>query len=156
MPYLVDGNNLLGVMTGRRPDGDGGRKALIQLLNDYARKKGSKIAIVFDGPPVAGYNKTMHYGPVTATFAGPESDADSVIKRRVKQSRHPKELIVISSDSAVYQFARTHGAQARKSQTLYQDMISLQAGNDQQQVERNLSGSEIDEWLDYFGLEEEN
>jgi predicted RNA-binding protein with PIN domain len=154
MPYLVDGNNLMGTIAGMKVEDASAREELLQMLSRFCHTKGSKLLVIFDGPPHAGLRKKMHYGRVSARFAGPELDADTAILREIEKSRHPREIIVVTSDSRVYQKARTLGAQAINSRdfhTTVQDCLSVQT---EEQIKRGLSGTEVDDWMKFFGFSE--
>ena len=50
MPYLIDGNNLLGVVLHRRRGDPETRSRLVSSLSRFARTKGCRILLFFDGP----------------------------------------------------------------------------------------------------------
>ena len=50
MPYLVDGNNLLGSWGGPAIPGDG-RLEVLRRVSAFCRAKGARALLVFDGAP---------------------------------------------------------------------------------------------------------
>jgi predicted RNA-binding protein with PIN domain len=106
--WLVDGMNVVG----SRPDGwwrdrEGAKRALAERLAEFARATGEPVAVVFDGRPFE-----VDAGPVEVGFAerrGPDA-ADDDIARRVAHDGDPGSLKVVTSDRALAERVREHGA----------------------------------------------
>lgn len=94
MPEIVDGNNLLGRL------GGGTREALVAEIAELARRKRKSVTVVFDGPPEPGRPKVQRLGDVTVVFAAPRS-ADDEIVRRLRETRDPRGLAVVTDDRAL-------------------------------------------------------
>lgn len=114
MPYLIDGNNLLGSWGGPAVPGDG-RHEVVRRVSAFCRAKGARAIIVFDGAPFRPEAAEQQLGPVTIRFPGPGRDADSLIREIVDAAAHPAELVVVSSDKPVYSYARTRGARVLRA-----------------------------------------
>jgi predicted RNA-binding protein with PIN domain len=91
---IVDGNNLLGRL------GGGSREGLVSELCEVARRKRKKLTVVFDGPPEAGRPKVQTFGDVTVVYAAPRS-ADEEIVRRIRETRDPRGVTVVTDDRAL-------------------------------------------------------
>ena len=115
MPYLIDGNNLLGSWGGPAVPGDG-RTEVLRRVADFCRARGARATIVFDGAPFRADLGAQDLGPVSVRFPPPGSDADRVIREMLDRAARPAELIVVSSDKVVYSYARTRGAAALRAQ----------------------------------------
>ena len=115
MPYLIDGNNLLGSWGGPAVPGDG-RTEVLRRVADFCRARGARATIVFGGVPFRADLGSQELGPVSVRFPSPGSDVDSVIREMLDRAVRPGELIVVSSDKAVYSYARTRGAAALRAQ----------------------------------------
>ena len=50
MPYLIDGNNLLGSWGGPALPGDG-RAEVVRRVAEFCRAKGARAVLAFDGAP---------------------------------------------------------------------------------------------------------
>ncbi|HEX7151039.1 MAG TPA: NYN domain-containing protein [Thermoanaerobaculia bacterium] len=83
MPWLIDGNNLLGAMRVDR-HADEPKRNLMRLLASFARAKRTRVTCVFDGPEPASFAR--HLGAVSIVFSGHRS-ADDVIAERAAQGR---------------------------------------------------------------------
>lgn len=114
MPYLIDGNNLLGSWGGPAIPGDG-RTEVLRRVSDFCRSRGARATIVFDGAPFRADLGSQELGPVSVRFPPPGADADSVIRQMLDRAARPAELTVVSSDKAVYSYARTRGATALRA-----------------------------------------
>jgi predicted RNA-binding protein with PIN domain len=115
VPYLIDGNNLLGSWGGPRVKGDG-RLEVVRRVAAFCRAKGARATIVFDGAPFRPELEGQTLGAVTLRFPPPGGDADSLIRELVDKAARPGELVVVSSDKPVYSYARTRGARALRAQ----------------------------------------
>ena len=111
MPYLIDGNNLLGSWGGPALPGDG-RAEVVRRVAAFCRARGARATIVFDGAPFRPELGAQEMGRVSLRFPPPGKDADSVIRERIDVAARPPELTVVSSDKALYSYARTRGARA--------------------------------------------
>ena len=114
MPYLIDGNNLLGSWGGPALPGDG-RHEVVRRVTEFCRLRGARATIVFDGAPLRRDRGDQHLGPVALRFPPEGSDADSVIREIIDRAPRPAELIVVSSDKVLYSYARTRGASALRA-----------------------------------------
>jgi predicted RNA-binding protein with PIN domain len=147
--YLIDGNNLIGHTKAitSRPSAYA-RQLLVEYVSGFLESTHRKAIIVFDGSS-APLRKTSR---VQLLFAGPNSSADELIRRRVESSENRRELCVISSDNAVYGYARTCGVKALKCHEF--NRLIREAGGRKIEEDRDLSISNTKEWLRYFGEEE--
>ena len=109
MPYLVDGNNLLGSWGGPR-GGDDRRAEVVRRVAEFCRLRGAKATVVFDGHPLRGDMAQQQLGDLTLRVPERGQDADTVIRELIDRAPRPAELIVVTSDKALYSYARTMGA----------------------------------------------
>lgn len=109
MPYLIDGNNLLGSWGGPAAGGDG-RAEVVRRVAAFCSARGARAVLVFDGAPFRSELGDQQLGPVSLRFAPAGADADSVIRGIVDAAARPAEILVVTSDKALYSYARTRGA----------------------------------------------
>ncbi len=158
MPYLIDGNNLLGVIFGHdelfAPVTDA------QLCGDISRYLVSRRdsgALVFDG--TGPYNKAAFHGlrDLEVSFAGDGSDADSVIESKLHVSPHPKRVVVVSDDRRLRGAARTYRAQSLRCLDFWPRVVAFQtrrpAPPEPTGKRHGLSHRETEQWMDTFGLD---
>ena len=113
MPYLIDANNVLGgVDTTAVRDA---RADLVPRVAAFCRRQGARATLVFDGPPFRDdLVGAQSLGDLTLRFAGAGRDADSLIEALVKRHDRPAELIVVTSDKALYERCRSFGAKTMR------------------------------------------
>ena len=100
-------------LVGTRPDGwwrdrPGAIRSMAERLAAFARDSGEPVAVVFDGRPFE-----LDAPPVEVSFAptrGPNA-ADDEIARRVAADADPRDITVVTSDRALADRVREHGAQ---------------------------------------------
>jgi predicted RNA-binding protein with PIN domain len=109
MPYLIDGNNLLGSWGGPPAGGDG-RAEVVRRVAAFCRARGVRATIVFDGHPLRPEMAAQELGPVSLRVPEEGRDADSLIRQIVEMAARPAELIVVTSDKALYSYVKTLGA----------------------------------------------
>lgn len=154
MPYLIDGNNLIGAARDLDLKDADSREKLTHLLGCFQRAKRNRVTVVYDGPPPAGARKTLHLGGLQVIYAGPEKDADSVIREIIGASPDPRSWTVITTDRQVYSWCRWAGAHAKQSRDFYEELTAV-AERPQGVRANNDVDDDIEEWLEYFGIEDD-
>jgi predicted RNA-binding protein with PIN domain len=114
VPYLIDGNNLLGAWTHARAD-DEGRAEVVRRVAAFCRIRGARAIVVFDGRPLRAEFERQVLGLIEILYPPPGCDADSVIRSIVSRPSTAKNLVVVTSDRSLYSFAKTHGASVLRS-----------------------------------------
>ena len=109
MPYLIDGNNLLGSWGGPQ-EGNDRRHEVVRRVAAFCRGRNVKATVVFDGHPLRADLAAQDLGPVSVRVPEAGRDADSLIRELVERAPRPSELIVVTSDKALYSYVKTLGA----------------------------------------------
>ncbi|HEV8609057.1 MAG TPA: NYN domain-containing protein [Thermoanaerobaculia bacterium] len=105
MPYLLDGNNLVGTAR-RRPGGSEDRDALVSEIAERLRRNRASVVLFFDGE-----GRPLSLGNLSVRFAGATS-ADDAIVREISRARRPAEMTVVTADRELVRRARDAGATA--------------------------------------------
>jgi predicted RNA-binding protein with PIN domain len=156
MPYLIDGNNLLGSWGGPR-GGDDGRGEVVRRVAAFCRARGARATVVFDGQPLRPDFDRQELGNLTLLVPEAGQDADSVILDLVRRAARPKELIVVTSDKALYSSARTQGAQvlrAHEWNALARAAAVARPRRSDEGAEKPEHEPDIEGWLERFGKRE--
>lgn len=154
MPYLFDGNNLLGSWGGPRQHDDR-RPEVVRRVAEFCRLKNVKATIVFDGHPLRGDMAQQQIGNVSLRVPPEGVDADTIIRELLDRAPRPSELVVVSSDKELYSYARTMGAstlRAHEWNALERQLLAQRektAGAEKPEREDDLEG-----WLKKFGAAE--
>jgi predicted RNA-binding protein with PIN domain len=151
MPYLFDGNNLLGSWGGP-PEGGDGRPEVVRRVAAFCRARGVRATIVFDGHPLRPDLASQELGPLSLRVPGEGRDADSLIREIVETSARPSELIVVTSDKALYSYVKTLGAsvlRAHEWNALARRVVPGRAsGTASEKPDRE---EDVEGWLKRFG-----
>jgi predicted RNA-binding protein with PIN domain len=109
MPYLIDGNNLLG--SWRRPrSSEDDRAEVVRRVAAFCRARGACAILVFDGSPMRAEFDRQILGKVEIRYPPKGQDADSVIRRILAQATPARQMTVVTSDRPLYSYAKTQGA----------------------------------------------
>ncbi len=108
MPYLLDGNNLIGLVRRTSRPSEEDRRALCAELAGRLRNTRARVSIFFDGP---SGSRSSSLGSLTVRFASGES-ADDAIVREVSAARAPREMVVVTGDRELARRVRGAGARA--------------------------------------------
>jgi uncharacterized protein len=118
MWLIVDGYNLIRqwpeLAMLDRDDLEAGREALLRELAAYRRARSHEITVVFDGREQGGgVEAGSRAAGVAVRFSRQGETADAVIGRLAADGR--ERAVVVSSDRAVSDAARRHGAASLSS-----------------------------------------
>jgi predicted RNA-binding protein with PIN domain len=151
VPYLIDGNNLLGSWGGPQ-GGDDRRPEVVRRVAAFCRGRSAKATVVFDGHPLRSDMAAQDLGPVSVRVPEAGRDADSLIRELVERAPRASELIVVTSDKALYSYVKTLGAsvlRAHEWNALERQVASrrpVTPGSEKPERE-----DDIDGWLKKFG-----
>ena len=154
MPYLIDGNNLLGSWGG--PAGDDDRRAeVVRRVAAFCRTRNVRASIVFDGHPLRPEMAAQDLAPVSLRAPPAGRDADSLIRELVETAPRPSEIIVVTSDKALYSYVKTLGAsvlRAHEWNALERKILHGRGpGPASEKPERE---EDVEGWLKKFGAAE--
>ena len=143
MPYLLDGNNLIGLVRRTARPSEGDRAALISEIADRLRKTRARATIFFDGPAGA---RPSALGALIVRTADGES-ADDAILREIQRSRVPGELFVVTADRELSRRARDAGAKVTSPKTFFERFGS---GEPPADGRAPASAIDVEDWMRYF------
>ena len=130
------------------------RQALAQALGAYAKQRGVRITLFFDGD--AGVGERSASGPVQVVFSRPPLKADDLIKEAVQERHGAKDLRVISSDREIARFARHHRVRVTATGVFEQELAQPpprpqpSLAVEEKWREAPLDEAQIDEWERIF------
>jgi predicted RNA-binding protein with PIN domain len=141
MPYLVDGDNLLGTWPGRKRS-DAERRTLAFELHRFASRARRRMVVVFDGSPPPG----MQLG-ADVHFSGPGRSADQTILDFLRDVEDRRGWTVITSDRSLGDQCRYLEARIERCDR-FRKRIQADASEEKPEQE-----SDVDYWLEQFGGE---
>jgi predicted RNA-binding protein with PIN domain len=153
MPYLIDGNNLLGSWGGPRADDDR-RAETVRRVAAFCRVRGARATLVFDGAPLRPELANQELGPLSLRVPPQGQDADDVIRERVERAERPADWIVVTSDKALYSYVRTLGASVLRVHEWNALERRLVGRSEQAAGEKPEREDDVEGWLRRFGGDE--
>lgn len=142
MPYLLDGDNIVGAALGRR-GAAGDREALAREISDRLRRTRAKVILFFDG---AG--APLSLGHLVVRFSGAIS-ADDAIVRETSRAAQPAETTVVTADRALARRARDAGAAVMSPEDFWNRFGSGAPAA----PKRDETRVDVEEWLRWFSDE---
>lgn len=143
MPFLVDGDNLLG--TWGRPRTAAERRRLAFDLARFGARVGRRVVVVFDGPePAPG-----QLGP-DVLFPGPGHSADDLILELLRREPDPRGFTVVTSDRSLGDRSRWLKARVERSDRFRRRLAPADSPD---KPDRE---SDVGYWLERFGGAGEN
>jgi hypothetical protein len=150
MPILIDGHNLIG----RLPDislADRDDEArLVSRLQGYAGRTGKRVTVVFDRGLPGGRSQALSGGRVEVVFAPTGRNADRVLIARIRRSRNPRGLTVVTSDREVIAAAERRGARVVHAEAFVSELEPSPAAPSGAKEDVHLSPDEVEAWLELF------
>ncbi len=116
MKLLIDGYNLLKKIKKTSYITDSERNKFLKQLNNYAHQKKLSIIIVFDGGPFNWPQHEKMSSVVEVIYSGAQQNADTYIKQYLDEHAN-KELLLISSDRELVNYAHNHNVISLDSYT---------------------------------------
>jgi len=133
MIIIIDGYNLLrAIPPYKKTITDKERAYFIAQLNTYARAKGHKIMLVFDGD---SYDRPMKdkVGAVWIVYSGYDESADEYIKRYV-QKHYAKDVLLVSSDGELNAYAASYKIPSIDSTVFYDLLLEAKRQKSNEQL----------------------
>ncbi len=150
--YLIDGNNVMGQRVGWHRDKTAARDQLLQDLAQFARRKKTRIAVVFDGQPAVNIADGSSWRGVKVYYARYGSDADHRILEFVEQERNRKALTVITSDLQLLNRVRAWGVRVIRSGEFRR--LLEEPSSEPAEAAPQVRQEEVGHWMRYFGVDE--
>jgi len=155
MPYLIDGNNLIGHIAPHRLKDPEFRAELLNSLSVFRRVKRTRVLVAFDGHPDTDFaDNLQREESITVLFPPPGRSADSVIKKSIDRETDRRRFFVVSSDREIRRYARSRGAKSldcsefskllRRTEKSYKKRLELKKDVD------TPSPLEISHWTELF------
>lgn len=154
MPYLIDGHNLIPRIPGLSLKDLDDETALIQILQRFAARQGTRVEVYFDqAPPGQADSKT--YGSVKAHFIRQGKTADQAIVQKLSHlGAEAKNWTVVTSDREILAEARSSHSRVLKSEEfsklLRTDSSGQTGTGSDKDDDPQVSSGDVDYWLEQF------
>ena len=144
MPYLLDGNNLIGLVRRTARPGEEDRRALVAEVAGRLRRTRARATIFFDGPRG---DRTTSLGALAVRVADGESADDAIVKA-VAGSRTPAEAIVVTADRGLAARVRDAGGKVLAPGAFFERFGAGEAAAPEGETR-----VDVEEWSRYFADE---
>jgi predicted RNA-binding protein with PIN domain len=155
MPYLIDGHNLISYLPDISLDDPDDEGKLVTKLKGFAARVRKKIIVVFDNGLPGGESKMSNHSVKVIFASSKRTNADNVIKERIRAQKNPVTWTVVSSDHEVLNVAKQHRMKAMpcpEFATLLRRPVRPKT-DPSEATNPYLSPEEVDEWMQLFGGE---
>ena len=147
MPYWFDGNNLIGQSAADAKANPRPRRAFLSCLMIYHRSGGGKFLVCFDGDDP---DRSASPPGIAIRYSAPVS-TDEAILQRLRGTKSPSEVIVVTNDRELAARCRNEGAAVLTWPEFTTKMQSRRVPH-AEPADRE-EHVDVDEWMRYFGLE---
>ncbi len=149
--YLIDGNNLIGKVKKlselQSKNKQGAREQVVFLLQDYFSGKKIKVSLHFDGYENGRLN--LSNGKIIYSES---KTADEKIKDQIASSKNRRNIIVVSSDNGIRDYAKVCGCSLLTSEEFYKE---CSARNEEEDEEKRIKQmNNIDEFKKLFNVKD--
>lgn len=151
--FLIDGNNLIGKIKNlfalQQKDKQSSREQLIFLLEKYFINQKNKGIVYFDG-----FQSTAIASNYLKIKYSQSQTADDIIREDISHAKNRKNLIVVTSDSALGNFARACSCEMIKSEVYFTQYLQSKTNENETTIIDKLN-NRTDEFKKLFGVKEE-
>lgn len=110
MPYLIDGNNLIGQTSSFGLRDNRSRLELLGRLWTFQQATRARVWVVFDGPADPGLSAECgRWKKFQVLFPKEGQRADDLIAGIISQNRQPQAIILVTSDRDLRSKAKARG-----------------------------------------------
>jgi predicted RNA-binding protein with PIN domain len=150
MPLLIDGHNLIGRLPDLDLDDPDDEAKLVARLRTYSARTGKRLTVVFDHGLPGGWSRELSGGGVKVVFASAGHTADGILHERIRRSRNPRGMTIVTSDRQIIASAQAKGTRIVRSEEFAARLKAPPTSKTQTEEDIHLSPEEVEEWLAVF------
>ena len=155
MPYIIDGNNLIGSSPDISLEDSNSRKEIVAIVKKFQKKKNSKIIVVFDGEPDTFSSEENPTEKIVIKYPPIGDSADDEIKRILDGYTYFRDVVLVTSDRELKDIAKKKGAKVINSIEFYYELKRVYRATGkiemkQKRIDTELSDGEVDQWMKIF------
>jgi len=155
MPYVIDGNNLIGCAPDFSLGDPEARGKMVDIIRKFQESKNTKITVVFDGEPQGSERHNPINSKLTVVYPRYGLSADDEIKRILENYQHVRETILVTTDRELKSFAKDKGVRTVNSIEFYFVLKKAFASQGKKEetmkrVNTRVSKNEVEQWLKIF------
>jgi len=147
--YIIDGNNLIGKIQSlanlQKKDKQASREKLAHLVDRYFINKKIEVILNFDGFA----NQKINTSKIKLVYSDKIS-ADEKIKKQIEAEKNKRNIVVISSDNNVREFAKVCGCEVILAEDFGKEITEDKNTDDEES--RIKAMDDIDTFKKMFGV----
>lgn len=140
--YMIDGNNLIGKIKLLKQlqlkDKQASREKLVFIIDRYFTGKKTKVILFFDG-----YENLSITSAKSKIIYSQNKTADELIKHHIEYSKNSRNIVLVSSDNNLSQFARVYGCDILSSEKFAGEISILKNQNEEEERKKSIDNDEI-------------
>lgn len=140
--YIIDGNNLIGkinrLFSVQKTNPQNSREQLVHILDRYFAKKKQKVSLHFDGFPGIGIKSVK-----SKINYSHSRTADYEIKQEIERSNNPRQIVVVTSDHEIQNFAKVCGCKVIKSEDFREQLFIKTDSHSKEEIAKLISNDEM-------------
>jgi predicted RNA-binding protein with PIN domain len=148
MPLLIDGHNLIARLPDLHLDDPDDEAQLVERLRRYQARTGKQLTVFFDSGLPGGPARDLSTSQVKVIFAPAGQSADALIVSRVRRSRDPRGLTVVTSDQNIIAAVEARAARVLRAEAFAAELDAAPTPSVPDEV--TLSQAEVEKWLALF------
>jgi predicted RNA-binding protein with PIN domain len=155
MPYVIDGNNLIGCAPDFSLGDPEARNKMVSIIKKFQESKNTKVTVVFDGEPQGSERHNPINSKLTVVYPRYGLSADDEIKRILENYQHVRETVLVTTDRELKTFAKDMGVRTVNSIEFYYTLKKTSASHGKKEetlkrVNTRVSQTEVEQWLKIF------
>jgi predicted RNA-binding protein with PIN domain len=155
MPYIIDGDNLIGSSPDFSLDEPDARLRLRVIVEKFQEAKKSTVTLFFDGAPENGVQRENLGSKFCVRYPANGLSADDEIKQMLEGFNYFRDVVLVTSDRDLKTFAKKKGAKIINSIEFYYELkrLSRISGKEEEfrkRIDAELSDGEVDQWMKIF------
>lgn len=140
--YYIDGNNLIGKIKSlwelQQKDKQSSREKLALILDTYFINRNHKVILFFDGHPNTAINTSR-----LKIIYSENKTADDIIKLQIERTRNPRNVIVVTSDQRLMDYAKVCHCEVIPSNVFAANLLRSGGGDEEEEKKKSISNDDI-------------
>lgn len=140
--YIIDGNNLLHKMKElkslQKENPQSSREILAHKLDRFFTNKKVKVTLHFDG-----FAQDAIRTSKLKILYSESKTADDEIRFQIDRTKNPKNLIIVSSDHKVLEYAKVNSSNVLKAEELIIEMKKQNVKNEESEIMKSIKNEEM-------------
>ena len=140
--YIIDGNNLIGKLhflsSLQKKDKQAPREKLALMVENYFLNKKIKVSLHFDGYenlPINIFKTKIHYSE--------SKIADIKIKNEIELTKNRKNLMIVTSDNNIIEFAKVCGCKVMSSKEFAEQLTRKENDDEEKRRIDSINDNEL-------------